>query len=123
MIAIMRQRLSRLRQPARAARIAVWLWVVWAVVVWNVVFDRVLVVAGRQYINAAAIADSTGGPYARIDDWMRPAVTEGLWVASAAALAILVVGFVAVRFARRRSAMGSQADWSGSSTSVTAPGS
>jgi len=40
----------------RTARVAVALWIALAVVVWNVVFDRVLVVAGRQYVYAATIA-------------------------------------------------------------------
>lgn len=97
-------RLAALRQPGRAARIATLLWVVWAVVVWNVVFDRVIVVAGRRYIHAAALAAQAGGPYARIDDWMRPAVTAGLWMASAAAGAILILGWWGVRMAAVRSA-------------------
>jgi hypothetical protein len=65
----------------------------WAVIVWNVVFDHVIVVAGRSYIGAAAAAAMASGHYARMDDWMRPAVTEGLWAATASALAILLVGF------------------------------
>ena len=72
---------------------------VWAVVVWNVVFDRVIVVAGRRYLHAAALAAAAGGPYARIDDWMRPAVNAALWMASAAAAAILLLGWFGVRLA------------------------
>jgi len=68
-----------------------------------VTFDRVIVVAGRQYLRAAALAAQAGGPYARIDDWMRPAVTTGLWMASAAAGAILILGWFAVRMAAARS--------------------
>ena len=97
-------RLAALRQPRRAARIAATLWVIWAVVVWNVIFDRVIVVAGRRYLRAAELAAASGGPYARIDDWMRPAVTAGLWMASVAAGAILVLGWFAVRLAANRSA-------------------
>ena len=97
-------RLAALRQPGRAARIATTLWVVWAVIVWNVVFDRVIVVAGRRYVRAAALAAQAGGPYARIDDWMRPAVTAGLWMASAAAGAILILGWLGVRMAAGRAA-------------------
>ena len=79
------------------------LWVAWAVVVWNVVFDRVIVVAGRSYVHAASLAAARGGPYARMDDWMRPAVRQGLWYATAAAAAILLVGFIALRAAREHS--------------------
>ena len=75
----------------------------WAVIVWNVVFDQVIVVAGRRYLRAAALAAQAGGPYARIDDWMRPAVTGGLWMASAAAGAILILGWFGVRLAAVRS--------------------
>ena len=101
-LAGVRDRLAVVRQPRRAARIATTLWLVWAVIVWNVVFDRVIVMAGWRYLRAAALADRAGGPYARIDDWMRPAVTSGLWIASAAAATILVLGVFGVRFAAAR---------------------
>jgi hypothetical protein len=78
------------------------LWIAWAVIVWNVIFDRVIVVAGRSYVNAARLAAARGGPYARMDDWMRPAVRQGLWTATAAAAAILLVGFLALRRQTRR---------------------
>src|SRR6266850_2641455 len=99
--AIARQRLAALRSPSRAARVAVVLWVAWAVVVWNVVFDHVIVVAGRDYLNAAGIAAAGSGAYARVDDWMRPAVTRALWTATAAGAAILVIGLLSVRLAAR----------------------
>ena len=86
---------------SRSVRIAVALWIAWAIVVWNVVLDQVIVLAGRRYIVAAVAAAQGSGPYARIDDWMRPAVTRGVWLATAAAGAILLIGFVAVRFATR----------------------
>jgi hypothetical protein len=82
--------LAALRQPRRAARVAVALWVVWAVIVWNVVFDHVIVVAGREFIVAAGLAARRPGPYARMDDWMRPAVARAFWTATASAAAILV---------------------------------
>jgi len=70
-------------------------------VVWNVVFDHVIVVAGRDYLVAALKTAHGPGPYAHMDDWMRPAVTRGLWTATAVSIAILLVGLVAVRFAAR----------------------
>jgi hypothetical protein len=94
-----RRRLAALRQPGPSARLARVLWIVWAVVVWNVVFDRVIVVAGRQYVHAAssaAIANPAAPPL-NMDDWMEPAVRRGLVVATTAAGAILVVGFAATR--------------------------
>jgi hypothetical protein len=39
--------------PRRAGLIALVLWAVLAAVVWNVVFDRVVVLAGREYVYAA----------------------------------------------------------------------
>jgi hypothetical protein len=98
----LRQRLAALRQPTRELRIATALWIAWAVIIWNVVFDQVIVFAGRRYIRAAALAAQAGGPYARIDDWMRPAVAGGLWMASAAAGAVLVVGLLGARLASGR---------------------
>jgi hypothetical protein len=83
--------LAALREPRRARRIAVALWIAWAIVVWNVVFDHVIVVAGRAFIAAAGQAARSGGPYARMDDWMRPAVTRAFWTASGSAAVLLVI--------------------------------
>jgi hypothetical protein len=99
---ILRPRLAALRQPTRQVRIATALWIAWAIIIWNVVFDQVIVFAGRRYIRAAALAAQAGGPYARIDDWMRPAVTGALWMASAAAGTILVIGRFGARLAAPR---------------------
>lgn len=73
------------------------LWIVWAIAVWNVVFDYVIVVAGREYLAAAGAASRAGGPYPRMDDWMQPAARRGVWIATAAAAAILIVGLTAIR--------------------------
>jgi hypothetical protein len=88
------------RNPRTLERLALALWVVWAILVWNVVFDHVIVVAGREYIAAATrAAFSTTLPhhYENMDAWMRPAVTRGLWIASLSAAAILLSGIVLVR--------------------------
>jgi hypothetical protein len=70
---------------------AIILWLALAFAVWNVVFDRVLVLAGRRYVYAAAVSANQTHTYLRIDDWMRPAITRGVWLASGAAALILVV--------------------------------
>jgi hypothetical protein len=88
--------------------VAVALWIAWAVVVWNVVFDRVIVLAGRRYVYAAATAADASLPYERIDDWMRAAVTRGLWMATGSASLVLIVGVVALRLAARRQGSGTQ---------------
>jgi len=85
----------------KGARLALALWIACAVVVWNVVFDRVLVLAGREYVHAATVAADGAAPYARINDWMRPALGRALWLASGAAGAVLVVGMTGIRLARR----------------------
>ena len=72
-------------------RLAVALWIVWAAIVWNVVFDRVLVEAGRDYVRTALAAADGSGPYARIDDRMRPALLVALEAASAVAGVIVAV--------------------------------
>jgi hypothetical protein len=93
--------LARFREPARAARLAVVLWIVWAVVVWNVVFDHVIIMAGRHYVYAAFASAETGGPYLRIDTWMRPAIARAFWLATASAALIVATGLTSVRFATR----------------------
>jgi hypothetical protein len=97
--------LGALRQPARATRLARALWIAWAVIVWNVVFDHVIVTAGRQYIAAAQRAvrgsASVAPHFENMDDWMRPAVTRALWTATASAAVILVIGLPAIHLAAR----------------------
>src|SRR4051812_10880439 len=99
LLAESRRRFAAWRQPRRAARIARGLWITWAVIVWNVVFDRVIVVAGRSYIAAAARAAAAAGPFPNMDDWMRPGATRGFWIATAAGGAIGLLGLAAARSA------------------------
>ena len=90
-----------LHQLRHSARLAGALWLVLAFVVWNVVFDRILVLAGRRYSSAATMAVREGRNYLRIDDWMRPAIAHGVRVASVTALGIAVFGLIAVTIASR----------------------
>jgi hypothetical protein len=110
LIAAARRRVAALRQPGPAARIARALWIAWAVLVWNVVFDHVIVVAGRTYIAAARTAADAhpSGRLPNMDDWMRPAVTRGLWIATAAAGAILLTGLAAASVVARVAGNGGQ---------------
>jgi hypothetical protein len=87
---------------SREVRLAVVLWVLFAVAVWNVIFDRTLVLAGRRYVYAATIAARQGGPFLRIDDWMRPAIGYGIRVASAVSGAIVVLSMAAIYAAQWR---------------------
>ena len=104
MLTSVRRRVAALRQPRASARLARALWIAWAVVVWNVVFDRVIVVAGRQYVFAAASAAAANpaAPPLNMDDWMVPAVNRALAVATGAAVVVLVTGLAAVAVASRR---------------------
>lgn len=98
-------RFDALRRSPSAVRIALVLWTVWAVLVWNVVFDHVIVAAGRAYIAAAnRAADSSTLPhrYENMDAWMRPAVSRGARTATASAGVVLVTGLVLARVARAR---------------------
>jgi hypothetical protein len=81
-------------------RLAQTLWIAWAIIVWNVTFDRAIVVAGRQYLSAArAAASDQSSAHVRMDDWMRPALTRGFWIASTVSGALLLTGFVMIRLA------------------------
>ena len=102
MLTAVHRRVTALRQPARAARLARALWIAWAVVLWNVVFDRVIVVAGRSYVAAAGRASADRAPRPNMDDYMRPAVARGIWIASASAGAVLAAGLASVRAASHR---------------------
>lgn len=89
-------------KAAAAVRLAVALWVILAAVVWNVVFDRMVVLAGRRYVYAAALADQQHGHRPRAEDWMRPAVAHGVRTASLVSGGLLAVGLTAVALAARQ---------------------
>ena len=78
-------------------RVAVWLWMAFAFLVWNAVFDQVIIDAGRHYVEIATASAAANGPYLKIEDTMQPARSRALWLATASAGSILVVGFVALR--------------------------
>jgi len=88
--------------PRRAAIVAATLWTVFAIVVWNVVFDRIVVLAGREFVYAAYVAAASHQPYLRIDAWMRPAIARGVRLATYAAMSVLSVGITAIALALRR---------------------
>jgi hypothetical protein len=85
----------------RAARTARALWFVFAFVAWNVVFDRILVLEGRRYVHAAAMAARESRPYVFVGPWMLAAQRRAVWTASIVGGGILAVGFGAIAFANR----------------------
>lgn len=86
------------RHPVRWA---VGLWLVFAFVVWNVIFDRMLVLAGRRYSYDAYVLFHSTGRYLKIDDVMRPAVAHAFDVASLIAAGIVAVSTLIIRLAAR----------------------
>lgn len=88
--------------PQRQTAVAYVLWIVLAGVIWNVVFDRVLVLAGRRYVHAASQADEGGRPPVLVDPWMREARSRGARLAALVTVPVMVVGVIAIRFASRR---------------------
>ena len=87
---------------ARAVRVALALWITLAFLVWNVVFDRMIVLAGRAYVYAAANAARTQGTFLLINDWMAPAVRRGVLSASLASGLVLTIGLAGIAVAVRR---------------------
>lgn len=94
-----------MRLPRRqAVTAAVVLWLVFAFLVWNVIFDRLIVLAGRRYSHDATVHFRTTGTYLLIDDVMRPAIRHGALVASISAGAIVLVALILIRLAAARDA-------------------
>ena len=81
--------------------VAVVLWLLFAAVVWNVIFDRLIVLAGRRYSHDAYVLYRSTGRYLLINDVMRPAMAHAVRIASVVAGAIAVVALIAIRFAAR----------------------
>lgn len=87
--------------PQTKIRVALLLWLVLGFTVWNVIFDRVLVLAGRRYSHDAVLV-ARSGAYLPIDDVMKTAVRDGVRQATVAGVAIAVFGAGAVWLASRR---------------------
>jgi hypothetical protein len=88
--------------PKRAVTVALIAWIALAIVVWNVVFDRVLVLAGRRYVYTAYVAAGGSRPYVSAGDWMQAAIGDGLRLATAIAGSLLIVGLASIAFATRK---------------------
>ena len=87
----------------RRIQLAIALWAVLAVVVWNVVFDQVLVFAGRRYIVTAAGAARSGGEFVLVEPWMRDAAATAFWTATISAAGVALVASAGLLLARRSS--------------------
>ncbi len=89
------------RDPRRTVRLALVLWLTLAVLVWTVVFDRMIVVAGRQYVHDAAVS-ARSGSFLLINDRMPQATSHAVRVASLASAATLASGVAAIWIAARK---------------------
>ena len=85
----------------RQIAVAAVLWLTLAFVVWNVVFDRLIVLAGRRYSHDAAVTYRTTGRYLLINDVMLPEVARSGRVATAVAAGISALGLFLVWTATR----------------------
>jgi len=83
-------------------RAAVLLWGALAVVVWNVVFDAVVIEAGRDYLTRQALHQQGQGPGVTIPDVMRPGVMRGVRLASLYGGGVAGCGLVGVWVVARR---------------------
>jgi hypothetical protein len=88
-------------KAASRVRVAIVLWLVFAAVVWNVIFDRVLVLAGRRYVWQAYMA-ADADAYLPINDVMPQAIHHGVRVASLWSGLLAVAGLALIIFAARR---------------------
>jgi ABC-type Fe3+ transport system permease subunit len=85
----------------RRRRAAILLWAAFAVVVWNVVFDAVVIEAGRDYLTRQALHQQGQGPGVTIPSVMRPGVLRGVRLASLFGGGVAGCGLVAVWVAAR----------------------
>lgn len=90
------------RRSRRLTWLALLLWMAFAAVVWNVVFDRLLVLAGRRYSYAAAVAASARRPPVLVGPWMAEAQRRAVRTSTLIAAPIAVVGAAAVALATLR---------------------
>jgi hypothetical protein len=84
----------------RAARLA---WAAFAVVVWNVVFDAIVIQAGRDYLTLQALHQQGRAPAVTIRGVMDPGVARAARTATLSGGAVGAAGlFVTWLAARRR---------------------
>ena len=87
--------------PRRLGRAAMIAWAAFAAVVWNVVFDAIVIEAGRDYLTRQALHQQHRGPAVTIREVMDPGVARAARTASAAGGAVAAVGVLAAWLAGR----------------------
>ena len=85
-------------------RAAIVAWAACAVVIWNVVFDAIVVQAGRDYLTLQALRQQGRGPSVTIREVMNPAVARAARTATGSGGAIGAAGILAAWAAARKRA-------------------
>ena len=89
------------RRPAMR-RAAVLAWAVGAVVVWNVVFDEIVIQAGRDYLTLQALYQQGKAPAVTIRGVMDPGVARAARTATLSGGGVGAAGLLAIWLAARR---------------------
>jgi hypothetical protein len=89
---------ARRRALGRAAVVA---WAACAVVVWNVVFDAIVIEAGRDYLTRQALHQQGQGGAVTIRGVMDPGVARAARTATVSAGAVAAAGLAATWLASR----------------------
>ncbi len=92
------------RAGRRMRRAAIVAWTACAVVIWNVVFDAIVVQAGRDYLTLQALSQQGRGPLVTIREVMDPAVTHAARTATLSGGAVGAAGILAAWAAARQRA-------------------
>jgi len=92
------------RAGGRVRRAAFLAWMACAVVIWIVVFDTIVVQAGRDYLTRQALCQQGRGPAVTIREVMDPAVSRAARTATVSGGAAGAAGILAAWAAARQRA-------------------
>ena len=87
--------------PMRRVRVAAGLWLLLTVVWWMVIYDRLVVLAGRRYSHDATVAFRESHRYLTIAEGLTPLVRQAARTATTMTVPVLLVGWAAVWWAGR----------------------
>lgn len=85
----------------RRVRVAAGLWLLLTVVWWMVVYDRLVVLAGRRYSHDAAVAFRESHRYLTIAEGLTPLVRQAARTATTCTLPVLLAGWAVIWWAGR----------------------
>jgi hypothetical protein len=93
---------GRVQASRTSRRLALLLWLALGFVIWNVVFDLMIIDAGRAYLRHQAAWQRGNGPRVTIAGTMRPAARRAALTASVWAVLVTGSGLTATVLAGRR---------------------